>query len=82
MSIIHATNAYRLTDFGYGVELKRLSDGATGFFQGDDATLWRDNMDAIIGIELRHEWRAGNSLDKSFDCLCSGYDDVLEIVEA
>lgn len=72
----HVTASYRLDAHRFGCyELVRLADGATAFFQGDDAALWERNMDAIEGIK---EWNVGNSLDQSFDFLCSGYDDILE----
>ena len=72
--IRHETAAYRLTSLGYGYELVRKSDARRAFFQGDDAQLWSDNMDSIEGIK---QWNAGNTLDKSFDFLCSGYDEIL-----
>jgi len=57
--------------------LHRRSDGAECYFQGDDANLWRNNIDALVSIELKSGWNAGNSLSAAFDFLCSGYDDVL-----
>lgn len=69
------TATYRLWQLPYGFELMRKSDARRAFFQGDDADLWEANMISIEGIK---QWNAGNTLDKSFDCLCSGYDDVLQ----
>lgn len=68
------TAAYHLESdrFGFYV-LTRLSDGASAFFQGDDADLWRRNMDAI---ERTHADDVAR-LNATFDCLCSGYDDIL-----
>jgi len=34
-------------------------------------------MDAIVGIDQRGDWTANNGFNRSFDHLCSGYDDVL-----
>jgi hypothetical protein len=74
--IRHETSAYRLATDRFGFYyLTRLSDNASVFFQGDDADLWERNMDAIEGVKT---WNAGNTLDKSFDFLCSGYDDILK----
>ena len=70
----HETPAYKLVQLPYGFELTCKSDARRAFFQGDDAGTWHHNMDAIEGIKT---WNAGNSLDKSFDYLCSGYDDIL-----
>jgi hypothetical protein len=72
--IRHETAAYKLMQLPYGFVLTRKTDGASAFFQGDDAALWHSNMDAIEGIKT---WNAGNTLDKSFDFLCSGYDEVV-----
>lgn len=71
----HETEAYKLTQLPYGFELMRKSDARRSFFQGDDADTWRRNMDSIEGIK---QWNAGNTLDKSFDFLCSGYDEILQ----
>lgn len=70
------TDAYRLTSdrFGFYV-LTRKSDGASAFFQGDDALLWDRNMDAIEHTNIDDEAR----LNSTFDCLCSGYDDILSV---
>ncbi len=70
----HETARYKLVSTGYGFELIRSADAATAFFQGDDADLWERNMTALEAIK---DWRAGNSLDASFDFLCSGYDEIL-----
>lgn len=71
----YQTDAYHLTTDHHGFyQLIRKRDGKSAFFQGDDANLWSRNMDQIESIKV---WNAGNSLDKSFDCLCSGYDDIL-----
>lgn len=75
----HETDAYSLTSHDWGCYLlSRKSDGASAFFQGDDADLWERNMDALEAVK---EWPAGNSLDQSFNFLCSGYDHVLETVK-
>ena len=76
MAIRHETGSYRLETERNALffTLTRKSDGASAFFQGDDAGLWLRNMDAIEGVKT---WNAGNTLDKSFDFLCSGYDDIL-----
>jgi hypothetical protein len=82
-TVQHETARYCLSMDRFGnYELTRKSDGASAYFQDDDARLWDDNMEAIVGIEVRGEWTAGNSLDKSFDFLCSGYDDILEPLPA
>lgn len=72
----HETKRYSLIQhkIPFSFTLGRKVDGASAFFQGDDANLWDDNMSAIEGIKI---WRAGNTLGKSFDFLCSGYDEVL-----
>jgi hypothetical protein len=76
-AIRHETDSYRLETERNGlfVTLTRKSDGKSAFFQGDDADLWLRNMDAIESIK---KWNAGNTLDKAFDFLCDGYDDILE----
>lgn len=72
----HETGSYRLTADRHGFyELIRKRDGKSAFFQGDDADLWLRHMNSIESIKT---WNAGNSLDKSFDFLCSGYDDILD----
>jgi hypothetical protein len=77
----HETSAYSLHSDRFGnFLLHRRADGAECYFQGDDAQLWRHNIDAIVSIDQSATgWSPNNSFDKSFDCLCSGYDDVLEI---
>ena len=71
----YETSAYRLTTDRHGFyELIRKADGKSAFFHGDDADLWSRNMDSIESIKT---WNANNSLDRSFDFLCSGYDDIL-----
>ena len=78
MATRHETARYKLESNRFGdFTLTRKSDGASQYFQGDDAQLWHHNMDAIEGIKT---WNAGNTLDKSFDFLCSGYDEVLDIL--
>lgn len=68
------TDAYRLETDRFGFyKLTRLSDGASAFFQGDDADLWSRNMEAIERCFIDDEAKLINS----FDCLCSGYDDIL-----
>lgn len=79
MSIIHETKAYRLETDRFGFyTLTRLSDGFDAFFQGDDASLWERNMASLLAIESRGGWRSTGSLDRSFDFLCSGYDEILQ----
>lgn len=79
----HETKRYRLVRHPYSCfELVRLADNATSFFQGDDAGLWFRNMLKLESIYLDGkeglEAAAGEAaFDQSFDCLCSGYDDVL-----
>jgi hypothetical protein len=76
MHIRYETSKYRLEQDRFGfVLLVRKADGATAFFQGDDADLWDRNMSSLESIKT---WNAGNSPDNSFDFLCSGYDDILE----
>lgn len=68
------TDAYRLERDRFGFyRLSRLSDGASAFFQGDDADLWSRNMEAIERCFIDDEAKLINS----FDFLCSGYDDIL-----
>lgn len=75
----HETSRYSLHSDRFGsFLLKRRSDGAECYFQGDDARLWRANIDAIVSIDQRNAWGTNNSFDSSFDFLCSGYDHVLE----
>ena len=70
------TAAYKLESDRFGFyKLTRLSDGASAFFQGDDAQLWSRNMDAIERCHADDEPR----LVETFDCLCSGYDDILAV---
>jgi hypothetical protein len=77
MFIRHETDKYRLASDRFGhFTLPRKSDGATVYFQGDDASLWDRNMTAIESIK---KWNAGNSLDKSFDFLCDGYEELLGV---
>lgn len=74
------TAAYRLESdrFGFFI-LTRKSDGKSAFFQGDDADLWSRNMAAIehcFGYDKAdYDEELANQI---FDCLCSGYDDILE----
>ncbi len=76
MHIRHETSNYVLSQDHHGFfQLVRKNDGASLFFQGDDAELWERNMTALEGIA---QWNAGNTLDKSFNFLCDGYDDLLE----
>ena len=75
----HETSRYSLHSDRFGhFRLVRRADLAEQYFQGDDADLWRRNIDAIVAIDQRNGWGTNNSFDASFDCLCSGYDDVLE----
>jgi hypothetical protein len=75
LPIDYETEAYALGVDRFGhYELTRKSDGASAYFQGDDADLWTRNMRAICQV---HSLECAR--DKSFDCLCSGYDDVLEV---
>lgn len=77
MFLEHETSRYSLHFDRIGnFVLKRRSDGAEAFFQGDDAQLWLRNIDALAAIDAAG-WGPNNSFDKSFDTLCSGYDDVL-----
>ena len=70
------TAAYRLEVDRFGFySLTRKSDGASAFFQGDDADLWSRNMEAIERCLSDNEPR----LVETFDCLCSGYDDILAV---
>jgi hypothetical protein len=79
--IEHRTSHYSLREDRFGnFTLTRRSDRASQYFQGDDADLWRRNIDAIVSIDRRNAWGTNNSFDASFDCLCSGYDDVLEVL--
>jgi hypothetical protein len=75
---LHTETAnYRLETQGSGLffTLTRKADNASAFFQDDDAALWARNMDALERIPF---WAPGNSFDRSFDVLCSGYDEILE----
>lgn len=73
----HETNAYKLECDRFGFyTLTRKHDGASAFFQGDDANFWDRNMKADYDEADYDEERA----NQSFDCLCSGYDDVLELI--
>jgi len=48
----HETSSYSLHSDPFGnFLLHRRADGAECYFQGDDARLWRDNIDAIIKID-------------------------------
>ncbi len=76
MFVRHETDKYKLVQLPYGFELMRKSDARRAFFQGDDANIWEENMEAIENIK---EWSAAypRGLDSGFDSLCSGYDDIL-----
>lgn len=76
MSIRIETERYRLDEHRtpFSFTLTRKADGFNAFFQGDDADLWDANMNALEKIT---GWNAGNSLERSFDFLAEGYDDVL-----
>jgi hypothetical protein len=78
----HETSSYSLhsDQFG-GYTLKRRADGASAYFQGDDARLWSRNIEAILDVYEKGGFKDEPGLDRSFDFLCSGYDDVLEVVE-
>lgn len=70
--LICATTRYSLHADHFGnYTLKRRADSASAFFQGDDADLWSRNMEALLASPALH------NLDKSFNFLCSGYDDIL-----
>jgi hypothetical protein len=76
----HETSSYSLHSDRFGnFLLHRRSDGAEAYFEGDDALLWRSNIDAIVKIDQANGWGSNNSFDKSFDFLCGGYDDVLKV---
>lgn len=68
------TDRYRLSFDAMGfVELFRKADGASAYFQGDDAALWWRNLDAMEKTHADDE----PALIRSFDFLCEGYDEVL-----
>jgi len=72
----HLTDRYHLEVDRMGFyKLTRSEDGAEAYFQGDDAILWDRNMTAI---ETCHE-DSEPALNRSFNCLCEGYDDVLVV---
>lgn len=74
--IRHETERYRLEDDRHGFfTLTRKADNATAFFQGDDADLWERNMRSLEGEKV---WPDGTSFDRSFNCLCDGYDCILD----
>lgn len=76
----HETASYKLECDRIGnYLLTRKSDGATCYFQGEDGDVWSYNMYALEGVQ---QWKAGNTLDKSFDFIASGYDCVLEAKHA
>lgn len=77
IAIRHETGEYRLTHETFGCFLlTRKADGASAFFQDEDADLWDRNMSALETIKA---WAPGNSLDQSFNFLCDGYAEVLEV---
>ena len=80
MFLEHETSNYSLhSDYIGNFLLIRRSDLAEYYFQGDDAQLWRHNINAIVKIDQsKTGWSPNNSFDKSFDFLCSSYDDVME----
>lgn len=59
-------------------ELIRVMDGASLYFQGDDAQLWCRNMEAIEATHADDEV----ALERSFDFLCEGYDELLNQMTA
>lgn len=80
MTIQFETERYALSQDRFGhFRLTRKADNASAYFQGDDAALWDSNMEMLETLEESQGWRAGNSLVKSFDFLCSGYDEVLQV---
>jgi hypothetical protein len=75
MNIRMETRRYSLWEDRIGhFKLVRLSDGAEAYFQGEDADLWRRNMDAIEATHADNE----ATLNRSFNTLCEGYDEILE----
>lgn len=54
-------------------ELIRHADGASAYFQGDDADLWRRNMNTLEYTNANDDKR----LRHAFNFLCEGYDGVL-----
>ena len=75
MLVKHETDNYRLTSRRLGFcMLVRKADGASAFFQDDDAALWERNLSALQSIK---SWSENDSLDKSFDLICEGYDEIL-----
>lgn len=69
------TDRYRLSsDRMSFFELRRLSDDASAYFQGDDAALWRRNMD---WLESTHEG-SPETFERAFHGLCESYDLVLD----
>jgi hypothetical protein len=73
LRIDYETARYALSVNRFGdYHLTRKSDGASAYFQGDDADLWTYNMRALCRVHSLEVAR-----DDHFDCLCSGYDDVL-----
>ena len=78
MATQHETELYKLELDRFGFyTLTRKRDGATAFFQGDEASLWSRNMALIKAIDFGDG--SVNSLDGSFNSLCSGYDDMARL---
>lgn len=73
---VHSTFAYTLRSDRFGNYTLTRNDlfQSRAYFQGDDARLWEQNMDALY-----HARDYGDEFDKVFDFLCSGYDDILEV---
>ena len=65
-AVVVTLKRYAITFYSYGILVKRLSDGAEVFFQGDDAT------EFVGELESTHDgW--------SNDDACSQYDEVMSI---
>lgn len=74
------TERYALSQDRFGhFRLTRKTDNASAYFMGDDADLWERNMTAIEGIK---DWPESNPPERSFDFLCSGYDEILQQEES
>jgi hypothetical protein len=75
-AIRHETDNYRLETERNGlcITLTRKRDGKSAFFQNtDDTSLWLRNIDAIEKTHRSDSLR----LDRTFDFLCTSYDDLL-----
>lgn len=76
-TLYHQTERYELRSVWPDCfELERLSDHAKAFFQGNDASLWRSNLEVFWRyIHYGHEHGANNY----FDRLCETYDEILVV---